>query len=371
MEFEICGRRLVGRLGKACVCLLLAVATGCDVHEFPEDNPVPPSREEMECVIDLHFLTGDMPLYTTVIYDPAAPGGIQARGNVGNDHDFRYNVNIYSASSAESRGEAPGLVRSMVLTTSQLDCLDTTIETRLPAGNYRILAWGYYVEPGSVSDLYYIVSDFRHISLTAGADGCHPGNLEARDAFRGEAPLTVVAPSGGNSGGGNAYVEMKRPMARFRFVTTDVSEFLTRREGGQHAAGLPVRPEGVTAALGDYRIVVRYTSYMPSVYNALTDKPIDSAVGRWFDGVVRGLDSSTAELAFDHVFVNGNETSVQVALDIYSLRDNSKIASTSPIDVPLVRGKLTEIRGPFLTTEAGGGIGIHPGFDGDFNIEIR
>lgn len=158
MEFEICGRRLVGRLGKASVCLLLAVATGCDVHEFPEDNPVPPSREEMKCVIDLHFLSGDMPLYTTVIYDPAAPGGIQARGNVGNDHDFRYNVNIYSAPSAESRGEAPGLVCSMVLTTSELDCLDTTIETRLPAGNYRILAWGDYVELGSVSDLYYIIT---------------------------------------------------------------------------------------------------------------------------------------------------------------------------------------------------------------------
>ena len=37
----------------------------------------------------------------------------------------------------------------------------------------------------------------------------------------------------------------------------------------------------------------------------------------------------------------------------------------------LVRGKLTEIRGPFLTSEAAGGVGIHPGFDGDFNIEIK
>ena len=164
---------------------------------------------------------------------------------------------------------------------------------------------------------------------------------------------------------------MKRPLARFRFVTTDVGEFLSRREGMGLSGPLPVRPEGVTAALGDYRIVVRYTGYMPSVYNAVTDKPIDSSVGRWFDGVVKGIDTSTAELAFDHVFVNGSQTSVQVALDVYSRHDNTKIASTVPIEVPVVRGKLTEIRGPFLTSEAAGGVGIHPGFDGDFNIEIK
>ncbi|MFH8142798.1 MAG: hypothetical protein K1V88_05150 [Muribaculaceae bacterium] len=371
VESDVYGRRLGKRLLGYGAWLSLLMATACDVHEFPEDGPpAPPAAEEPVCVIDLHFLTGDMPLYTTVVYDPSSPGGLQPRGNVDRSYDFRYSVDIYSMSSSGSRGESGSLFRSMVLTASDIEDLDKSVETRLPAGDYKVLVWGDYVAGGGESDLYYDTSDFRHISLVSRDDGCHPGNREARDAFRGEAPLTVAAPDGGQ-GGGHAYVEMKRPLARFGFVTTDVGEFLSRREGGNLSGPLPARPEGVTAALGDYRIVVRYTGYMPSVYNAVTDKPIDSSVGRWFDGVVKGLDTSTAELAFDYVFVNGSQTSVQVALDVYSRHDNTKIASTVPIEVPVVRGKLTEIRGPFLTSEAAGGVGIHPGFDGDFNIEIK
>lgn len=373
MEFDVCGRRLgagLRGLGYGLVASLLMAATSCDVHEFPDDIRDVPAEEDVRCVIDLTFQTGDMPLYTTVVYDPSVPGGVQTRGNVSGGHDFRYNVNIYSVMSGDSRGETVSLFRSMVLTTPDIEELDRSIETTLPAGDYQVLVWGDYVAAGSADDLYYATADFRQISIVPDAAGCHPGNREARDAFRGVAPLSVVSRPG-VSEDARAIVEMKRPLARFRFVTTDVGEFLSRREGGAKSGQLPARPEGVTAALGDYRIVVRYTGYMPSVYNAATDKPIDSSVGRWFEGVVKGIDSSTAELAFDHVFVNGSETSVQLALDVYSIADNSKIASTSPIDVPLVRGKLTEIRGPFLTTEAAGGVGIHPGFDGDFNIEIK
>ncbi len=63
VESDVYGRRLGKRLLGYGAWLSLLMATACDVHEFPEDGPpAPPAAEEPVCVIDLHFLTGDMPL---------------------------------------------------------------------------------------------------------------------------------------------------------------------------------------------------------------------------------------------------------------------------------------------------------------------
>ena len=70
------------------------------------------------------------------------------------------------------------------------------------------------------------------------------------------------------------------------------------------------------------------------------------------------------------MFVNGNESSVQVALQVEDNMGNV-IADIGTIDVPLVRSKVTEVRGAFLTSNAQGGIGVDPGFDDEYNIFIR
>ncbi len=223
VESDVYGRRLGKRLLGYGAWLSLLMATACDVHEFPEDGPpAPPAAEEPVCVIDLHFLTGDMPLYTTVVYDPSSPGGLQPRGNVDRSHDFRYSVDIYSMPSSDSRGESGTLFRSMVLTTSDIEDLDRSLETRLPAGDYKVLVWGDYVVRGGESDLYYDTSDFRHISLVSCDDGCHPGNREARDAFN-----AAVTPSGRTGRG----PERPIPSRRLRNSPTSVVTNLKRASG--------------------------------------------------------------------------------------------------------------------------------------------
>lgn len=380
MKTIACVCRLAKRSRLWIVSALSVLVAGCDVHEFPaEEPPVPPEiLVPAKCVVDLRFVTGDMPLYTTVIYDPNSPEGIKPRSGGNHACDFRYSMEIYGVDEDGKRKMADSRKNHhMVFTTSDLDNLDRQVEVDLPPGRYHLLAWGDYVSYGSEEDLFYDTSDFKAISVVGYEEGRHPGNNETRDAFRGETFMVVpepavAGPSGSPAINVRAEVEMKRPLARFRFVTTDLGEFISRMNGGvAPLTSGKTHPEGVVPDVGDYRVVVRYTGYMPSVYNAYADKPIDSALGKWFEGNVRQIDESSAELAFDHVFVNGSETTVQVALEVYSLRDNSKIASTRPIDVPVVRGKLTEIRGPFLTTKAAGGVGISPGFDGDFNIEIK
>ena len=51
-------------------------------------------------------------------------------------------------------------------------------------------------------------------------------------------------------------------------------------------------------------------------------------------------------------------------------RDGTLLSSTNPIDVPIVRNKLTVVRGHFLTTRASGGIGVVTKFDGEYNYEV-
>ena len=48
------------------------------------------------------------------------------------------------------------------------------------------------------------------------------------------------------------------------------------------------------------------------------------------------------------------------------------MSSTNPINVPIVRSKMTVVKGEFLTSKATGGVTINPSYDGDdYNIEIK
>ena len=75
-------------------------------------------------------------------------------------------------------------------------------------------------------------------------------------------------------------------------------------------------------------------------------------------------------LGYDYIFVNGTETTLAISVEVYN-RDGELMSSTNPINVPIVRSKMTVVKGEFLTSKATGGITINPGYDGDdYNIEI-
>lgn len=348
--------RLVPRIAwlPAALAILVAVAlSSCDVHEFPDDPPAPvPAVAMVE--LDLKFAT-EMPLHTTVEYKTRARSA---------EADVRYTVNIYNADDGIGRGPSRSPVKTITTTRDDISTLDTRVAVELLAGSYRAIVWADYVEHGSQDDHYYLTSDFANIAVTS--DSGHPGNTDLRDGFRGQADLEVTAPAEGALTVG---VPMKRPMAKFRFITTDLDDFLGKVAGERSDGGRA--PSQVAPVPGDYTVRVRYTGYMPSTYNAFTDKPVDSRLGVWFDAEPRVISGSEAEMGCDYVFVNGSETSVQVALEVYSRADGTQVASTDAITVPLVRSRLTEVRGRFLTTQAQGGVGISPGFDNEFNIEIK
>jgi hypothetical protein len=109
---------------------------------------------------------------------------------------------------------------------------------------------------------------------------------------------------------------------------------------------------------------------MPCSYNIFTDKPADAWTGISFESRMETLSETEVSLGYDYVFVNGSESTLSLTVEVYD-KDGKKMSSSQPIQVPVVRSKLTVVRGEFLTSEASGGVSINPGYDGDdYNVEI-
>lgn len=352
--------------------MMALVLSACDVHEFP-DEPDDPSVENTY-KLHLRFDNSVFDYLTTV-----NPGTRGERPH--GDCDFRVVVRLYPVEPAS------GLRPSRISTRDGFEIYsgtfpddgshpDVEIPLYVAPGEYQIAAWADHVAKGSEADLYYNSSEFLEVTLPGvGEKGYqHKGNDPYREAWRGSETI-IVHEDGSVSLSTRAeevchvvYMDMQRPLARYHFVTNDYRKFVETETRRLAALGLE---EPKAPKLEDYRVVVRYTGYMPCAFNVLTDKPIDSATGITYDGVITPIDADKAEVAFDYVFVNHSATSVQVALELYRKADGMRLSSTGVINVPLQRGHYTLIEGPFMTTDAGASTGIVPDFEGEFNIEIN
>lgn len=383
--------------------LLSIVAVGCDVHEFPVPEPEPkPEPEYKECMLKLVLEDDAYDLHhnLNIGQDNGRSRATEADGS----HDLRYIVRAYRYENSFAKGSrVPSRTIIDYYTGTIADDAshpDLDLKLILEPGEYDIVAWADHVKAGTNCDHYHATDDFMEIRLLgAGEAGYrHFGSETHRVAWRGY--LHVLVDEHGqvslyddpDNVLENLTMDMERPMARYHFITNDLSKFIENemsRQGIQAQAPGAGAPEaGAPGAdapgadapghgapqvpnLADYKVIVRYTGYMPCAYNLFTDKPMDSATGVYYEGEIKPIDANTAELSFDHVLVNHSETSVQVSLELYRLSDNQKLSSTDVIDVPLKRGHYTTVTGPMLTTTAGTQMGIVPDFDGEFNIRIE
>ncbi len=372
------------------VASIAVMLTSCDVHEFPEQE----EGVKVELVLDF---TGNMNMdfYKYVDYLSRDVDGIA--------HDIRYTINVYPVIE-ESRTSGTradrGAIASFVYTKSDITDLNYTVPINLPPGKYRFMVWADYVLAGTENNLYYDASNFEEIILTKRED--YVGSTDARDGFRGEQVAEVYGNAEyiNNTTGANIsnriVVEMKRPMAKFIFQATDVVKFLeqeARRAAARGEANPNAYPENTdpdaanadksAGSSGDdtqtaygrinvdnYYVLFRYNGFVPCSFNMFTNRPADAWTGLKFDGRIMQMDKDNTELGFDYVFVNGHESTVSVSVEVYD-RDGTLLSRSQYVDVPLVRNKVTIVRGKFLTVKAEGGVTIDADFDGEYNYEYR
>ena len=363
-------------------CALLCI-TSCAVHEWPEPTPA-------DVIVNLDFDT-QLPQYKVLNEE-----GTRASHD-GRDYDIRYTIAAYRLLQDGSYAEEPFLLK--VFSKDEIEELNASFRFSIDEGSYRFYVWTDFVLAGTQSDYFYNTTNFRRISL----QGTHEGNNDFRDAFSGSAKLKVIR-RGSKETPSTVTVQMRRPLAKFEFITTDLQEFITktieamiRKEEAEAAAKAGEtkseggdNPEDITPIESDtktdgdtktgdtktpvvdlekYTVVFFYSGYMPNAYNMMEGKPCDSATGVKFSSAISAIDNHDARLGFDYVFVNGEESSVMVTVALYD-EEGTQLSISRQIEVPIKRSMLTTVRGSFLMQNTGGGVAIDPGFEDEFNIYI-
>ena len=381
--------RVVSSTAALAACALLCI-TSCAVHEWPEPTPA-------DVIVNLDFDT-QMPQYKVLNEE-----GTRASHD-GRDYDIRYTIAAYRLLQDGSYAEEPFLLK--VFSKDEIEELNATFRFSIDEGSYRFYVWTDFVLAGTRSDYFYNTTSFRRISL----QGTHEGNNDFRDAFSGSADLQVIR-RGSKETPSTVTVQMRRPLAKFEFITTDLQEFITktieamiRKEEAEAAAKAGEtkseggdNPEDITPIESDtktdgdtksdddtksdgdtktpvvdlekYKVVFFYSGYMPNAYNMMEGKPCDSATGVKFSSAISAIDNHDARLGFDYVFVNGEESSVMVTVALYD-EEGTQLSISRQIEVPIKRSMLTTVRGSFLMQNTGGGVAIDPGFEDEFNIYI-
>ena len=328
---------------------LLGLA-GCDVHELPVGS------SDVAVKLHLAFDT-ELPDFRTVIYPASKAEDIDPVR-------VCYYLHVY-------RGVPGDFEREPYYSEVWVDDYDGGLVSRdfsldLKAGRYLVQVWmdfmpqfPYRTEP------YYTIQDFEDIRMVepyAGAD-------EMRVAYCGqlELPLETILEAGSTY---EVTLPMERPMARYRFLATDIDEFLqywAKQYAQMH--GLSVKPDVTSKRIEEFSVRVVYPQYLPSAFSLFQDRPVDAATGVSFTLPMKETEDGKVDLGFDWVFQGADEGVVVVALEFYD-QDGEYIATFPSLEVPLLRGHLTTVEGRILTAGVNSGIAIDPTFDGEFTIEI-
>ena len=339
------------------ICLPFLL-TACDVHEWP-DTP-----ESVKFHLRLNYET-DMTEWHH-LYD----GGNVVEQRYGDTYDnhlgygqIRYVVRAYPI--LDKQRASNDYIKEFIFTKDIADGYNHEVTLELPDGDYNFMVWSDLQE-NSRDVRFYNAENFAEITL----QGDYKGNTNYRDAFKGNGNISLVAdimeqvPD-------TLDITMKRPFAKYEFITTDLKEFIDKEIeylAKVAASRGEVPPSRINT--NEYNVVLYFSGYMPSAYNMSSDKPVDSKMGVMFYSKLNVLNENEASLGFDYVFVSDKKSAVTVQLGLYD-KEERQIALTDPINVPLQRDHHTILKSSFLMQDASGGIIIDSEFDGEFNIEIK
>ena len=342
------------------LCSILTLA-GCDIHEFPE------GEHDVDVTLNLVFKY-DLPQYKIIDYRTRS--GADAVKSISPDYEVRYTVDFYR----EDNNTAEPDYR-FKFTGTDVDDLNRAEHVLVAPARYKILAWTDFVDKSTRTPFYDIV-DMKNITfhgdnpdVTVFTGSSYVGNNDFKDAFRGEEPLDLSA---FNQNGSHAEVtvNMERPMAKFNIIATDRDELIAFWLKQLAARGIDTKGDIETEGLDLFHVRIFYNGYLPSVFSNFGNRPVSSDTGIVFEGSIKEFEDGDAELAFDYVMVNGQESSVNISIAIYDDQWD-EISVISGVDVPLLRSHLTTLRGKFLTAGTQSGISINPEYDGEFNVFIN
>ncbi len=329
---------------------LVLLLAGC-IHDYPTLTPdgedgVDPTLVEVTAnvTLDLNFVPLDID-----VWNPRGSRSGTSAEAAPESYRRRFIIEAWREGKPEARqvtvvDDAP----------SGDNGLTIPLRIKLHAVEYTLVVWTDYVVEGTDTDLYYDSADLQYIACTTPYTGSTP----YRDCLYGTASLDLRQYRDSWNVKVPVKVEMVRPLAKYEIIATDVRDFL-RKMKKQRAAD------------EEFTITFSYGFYFPTVFNALSGKPVDSWTGVRFTTPLIIPEGVTDEycIGSDFVFVNGTESFVKLTMEIHDSH-GELVSRTSELEVPYRRGHFTTMRARFLTNEMQGGVEIDPDYDGDIDIDL-
>lgn len=364
----------------ALCALSLPFLISCDVHQFPEpkeepggpgnpsdpddpnqpDEPVIPDDPDKYVDLGVHVIY-NTPMYLWEHYYDPKTGTIEEQypdANVDGFHPAttqRFEGKLDNGfknikAKFYLKGSTSYVARQEEFISSLSQDYDQDLSIRMMPGEYDLVVWSDFRLKEDDSP-FYDSSDFGNIQVDYDQ---YKANTDHKDTFRGRTSVQLGEESQ------DIVVELYRPMAKYEFITTDLSEFLDKETERRNLS--------TRASIDDYTVMIHYSTYHPSTYNAFEDWLTNSKTGVSFVTEVTVNGESEASLGFDYVLINDtSDTGVQATIVVYD-KEGNNVAQSVQITIPLRRDHHTLLRGAFLTMNGSGGVGIDPGYNGDHNV---
>lgn len=320
------------------ICLPILLLSACDVHEWPE------STEFVKMHLRLNYET-DMTEWEH-LYDGASIIE-QGLGDIYDNHQdhgkIRYIVRTYPIS--EKMRITSDYTQEFVFTKDIAEGYDHEMILDVLPGNYNVMVWSDLVETSGDTH-FYNADNFSEIMLQGG----NKRNTDHRDTFCGKISITLSAKSG-NQVNETINIGMKRPLAKFEIVATDLLDFIDMKGSD----------------LNLYKAKIQYIGFMPNTYGLFADRPVSSTIGEVFESSLTKLTDTDVSMGFDYVFVSDRGSTVTVRIGIYDNKDQL-VSLSETITIPIKPDYHTLLKGKFLMQNSSNGVDIDPNWGGDYNI---
>lgn len=259
-------------------------------------------------------------------------------------------------------GPSPAVRREIGTPKDENGVASLELNEKLAPGKYKCVAYAVAANDTDGNGSIFMLDDLSNINFGEQ----YVGNTDAKESYEIRFDLEVT----GNPDEQIAVEQiMSSPMGSVEVITTDVEEFIKNEISRLDYT--PSEPDSRADSWqwGNYYVIWKYDLFYPVHYNAYTGLPNKAETEISFRADIVQQSDNEASLGLDYIFVNGQESQINLTLEIYDKEDNL-INTYAGINVPIERGKTTIIRGEYLTNRKEPGIGIDPDFDGEIDITL-
>lgn len=281
------------------------------------------------------------------------------------EYDIRYVIKAYRMTNEGAYHNTPHA--QFTYTKDDITSLDSTVLVELDEGQYKFYALADYVPQYEVMDNFYNTRSFADLYQYTNP---YRGNTDAKTLYVGSKEVDIRVFTGEETS--TDTISLAPALSKYQIVATDLQEFYKKMTGREE-----IDDELVGIHMKDYKVKVRYSDTDPlyTHMNLTTgNTPTRGETGLWFESKVTKLNETEAMLCFDHMMLGDTQHEVTVRVGIYD--KTGRHITTSPIKFPPQKGKLTCVKGNFLTyvgleNPEQGGVIIDPGFNGNFDYDSK